>query len=84
MCTTRCEARYASNWQPSREHREALTHPLDQSLQGHTALLQLDSSLDDPSGEIMWGDMGVACFLIEPERLSRCDFSNVLYTWDCG
>jgi len=32
----------------------------------------------------MWGDMGVACFLIEPERLSRCDFSNVLYTWDCG
>jgi len=28
--------------------------------------------------------MGVACFLIEPERLSRCDFSNVLYTWDCS
>lgn len=56
----------------------------NQSLQGHTALLlQLDSSLD-PTGEILWGDMGVACFLIEPERLSRCDFSNVLYTWDCS
>jgi uncharacterized protein YwqG len=57
----------------------------DPSLQGHTALLlQIDSSLDDRSGEILWGDMGVACFLIEPERLSRCDFSHVLYTWDCS
>lgn len=47
--------------------------------QGHTTvLLQIDSS-----DGICWGDGGIASFLIEPGRLSRCDFSNVVYTWDC-
>lgn len=42
-------------------------------------LLQLES------GEaMMWGDCGVANFFIDPEALARCDFSQVLYTWDCG
>lgn len=50
-----------------------------EGLRGHTTvLLQIDSV-----GDICWGDVGVACFLIEPERLSRRDFSTVLYTWDC-
>lgn len=45
----------------------------------HTiCLLQIDS--DD---DIMWGDMGVANFFIEPEKLKKLDFSNVLYNWDC-
>jgi uncharacterized protein YwqG len=52
----------------------------EEKWRGHTTvLLQIDSVGDD----IMWGDMGVASFLIEPQRLSQCDFSNVLYTWDC-
>ena len=34
--------------------------------------------------EICWGDSGVANFFITPEDLAKRDFSNVLYTWDCG
>jgi len=34
--------------------------------------------------EIMWGDAGVANFLINSEDLKNLDFSDVLYTWDCG
>ena len=41
-------------------------------------LLQIDS--DD---EIIWGDVGVATFLITPDALMRCDFSEVHYYWDC-
>ncbi len=49
------------------------------SFKNHTVLLlQIDSI-----GEIMWGDCGVANFFITPEDLKKCDFSNVIYTWDC-
>ncbi len=41
-------------------------------------LFQLDS--DDG---IMWGDSGVANFFISREKLKNCDFSDVLYNWDC-
>lgn len=41
-------------------------------------LFQMDS--DD---KIMWGDMGVANFFIDPADLIRKDFSQVLYNWDC-
>lgn len=41
-------------------------------------LLQLDS--DD---EMMWGDVGVGGFFIDPADLARADFSRVLYSWDC-
>lgn len=37
-------------------------------------------SLDD----ILWGDCGVANFLISEAALRKRDFSRVLYTWDCG
>lgn len=40
-----------------------------------------DGSVED---EILWGDCGVANFFITPEDLAKRDFSNVLYTWDCG
>lgn len=43
-----------------------------------TVLLQIDS--DD---EIMWGDCGIANFLINSEALKKLDFSNVSYHWDC-
>lgn len=43
-----------------------------------TVLLQIDS--DD---EIMWGDCGIANFLINSEALKKLDFSNVSYYWDC-
>ena len=60
-----------------------------EELSGHTVLLfQSDSenggedkNWDD---EICWGDMGVANFFITPEALAKRDFSNVIYTWDCG
>ncbi len=48
-------------------------------LQRHTTVLLMIDSV----GDIDWGDAGVATFLIEPDRLRRCDFSHVLYTWDC-
>lgn len=50
----------------------------------HTVLLlQIDSDGRDED-EILWGDCGVANFFIEPQALEKCDFSNVLYNWDCG
>ncbi len=38
---------------------------------------------DDRKNAIMWGDMGIANFFINPEDLINRDFSNVLYNWDC-
>ena len=50
----------------------------------HDSLLfQMDSDYSG-SGDIMWGDMGVANFFISREALRRRDFSDVLYNWDCG
>ncbi len=50
-------------------------------------LFQLDSESGGGDGwddEIMWGDYGVGNFFISAENLAKCDFSKVLYTWDCG
>ena len=51
-----------------------------------TMLLQIDSeySNQNPDYEIMWGDAGVANFFISGEALKRGDFSEIMYTWDCG
>ena len=43
-----------------------------------TLLFQLDSS-----DYVMWGDVGVANFFINENKLKACDFSDVLYNWDC-
>lgn len=34
------------------------------------------------SDEIMWGDAGVANFLINAEDLKNLDFSDIMYVWD--
>lgn len=34
--------------------------------------------------EILWGDLGTANWLITPEQLAVCDFSQVLFEWACG
>ncbi len=51
-----------------------------------TQLLEMNSEYDptNKKAEIMWGDMGVANFLIKPENLKNLDFSDVMYTWDCS
>ena len=48
-----------------------------------TLLFQMDSEMSDGIDYIMWGDMGVGNFFIDLEDLKNCDFSRVLYTWDC-
>lgn len=45
-----------------------------------TLLLQIDSHDEN---KVMIGDSGVMTFLIPHEKLKACDFSDVLYTWDC-
>ncbi|MBE6888530.1 MAG: DUF1963 domain-containing protein [Ruminococcaceae bacterium] len=47
-----------------------------------TLLFQLDSE-GDGEDEIMWGDCGVGNFFINSDDLKNCDFSRVLYSWDC-
>ena len=47
-----------------------------------TLLFQIDSG-GEGNNEIMWGDSGVANFFINLEDLKVCDFSKVIYTWDC-
>lgn len=34
--------------------------------------------------DIIWGDVGTGSFLISSEKLKACDFSDVLYNYDCG
>ncbi|VEP12852.1 conserved hypothetical protein [Hyella patelloides LEGE 07179] len=46
-------------------------------------LLQIDSDINN-NIEIMWGDCGIGNFFIKKSDLSKLDFSNVLYHWDCG
>lgn len=52
-----------------------------------TVLFQLDSEFADGSDSwddaVMWGDSGVGSFFISAGNLAKCDFSKVLYTWDC-
>lgn len=43
-------------------------------------LLQIDTDADIG---LMWGDMGVANFFIDPEDLRKLDFSSVYFHWDC-
>lgn len=45
-------------------------------------LLQLDSNSDDL--KMSWGDSGVANWRIFEKDLANLDFSNLVYTWDCG
>ena len=47
-------------------------------------LFQMTSQDSKNIGEISWGDAGVVNFFIKPSYLKRLDFSQVLYTWDCG
>ena len=49
-----------------------------------TLLFQMDSDWADTETYVMWGDGGVGNFFISLEDLQRRDFSDVLYTWDCG
>lgn len=46
-------------------------------------LLQIDSESEGKEEYIMWGDCGIANFFIDPEDLKKCDFSKVVYNWDC-
>ena len=45
-------------------------------------LFQLDSDMGT-DWKILWGDCGIGNFFINREKLKNCDFSDVLYTWDC-
>lgn len=42
-------------------------------------LLQLGSN-----DVMQWGDMGIANFFIDTEKLKQQDFSDILYNWDCA
>ena len=43
-----------------------------------------EEAKNDGDGDIMWGDMGTANWLITPQQLADRDFSKVLFEWDCG
>ena len=53
-------------------------------------LFQLGSEWRDtnselyPGRKIMWGDEGICQFFINSFALSRLDFSDVLYNWECS
>ncbi|MBR4224701.1 MAG: DUF1963 domain-containing protein [Oscillospiraceae bacterium] len=55
-------------------------------LEDHTVLLFQLASVYDYDNDIMieWGDDGVADFFITKEDLDALDFSDVLFSWDCG
>lgn len=47
-----------------------------------TVLFELDSVYGDGI-DISWGDGGTGTFLIAKDALLSCDFSKVLYNYDC-
>ena len=57
--------------------------PRDENDDFDTLLLQIDSGKIDDSHEILWGDCGICNFFINSEKLKNCDFSEVIYNWDC-
>ena len=48
-----------------------------------THLLAIVNGYDGNREQVMWGDSGIANFFINREKLRRCDFSDVIYNWDC-
>ncbi len=46
-------------------------------------LFQLDTDCIGDEDVVMWGDSGIGNFFINSEKLKNCDFSDVLYNWDC-
>lgn len=46
-------------------------------------LFQLDSDYGDNGDKVLWGDCGIGNFFINREKLRNCDFSDVIYNWDC-
>lgn len=49
-----------------------------------TLLFQLNSDYEDKYGDlVLWGDCGVGNFFINKEDLKNCNFSKILYNWDC-
>lgn len=52
-----------------------------------TQLFQMTTSDDDDEDEsdfkAMWGDMGIAHFFINRNKLIEKDFSDIMYYWDC-
>ncbi len=55
----------------------------DDYLKYNTLLLQIDSDYDGETTNIIWGDSGICNFFISKDALKRCDFSDVIYNWDC-
>ena len=47
-------------------------------------LMQIDSDSNFANIHIQWGDMGIGNFFIKQSALTKLDFSDVLYNWDCG
>ena len=45
-------------------------------------LFQLDSDMGT-NWNILWGDCGICNFFINRKKLKNCDFSDVIYNWDC-
>ncbi|MBQ9227395.1 MAG: DUF1963 domain-containing protein [Eubacterium sp.] len=48
-----------------------------------TLLLQLDSDFNGGKPLVLWGDSGAAHYFINSDALKNCDFSKVLFYWDC-
>lgn len=57
--------------------------PREGNFEGYDLLLQIDSEGNGKDCYLMWGDSGIANFFIDPEDLKKCDFSKVVYNWDC-
>lgn len=49
----------------------------------YISLLQIDSERFGDSA-IMWGDCGIANFLIHPDDLEKQEFGELIYDFDCG
>ena len=53
----------------------------DETIEPYELLFQM---ISDDDADIIWGDMGVGNFFIQPSALRNLDFSQVIYSYDCS
>ncbi len=56
--------------------------PRSEEYRDYIQLLQIDE-LENEAPFTLWGDSGAGHFFIHPDDLKKCDFSKVLFYWDC-
>ncbi|MEM7590412.1 MAG: DUF1963 domain-containing protein, partial [Cyanobacteria bacterium P01_A01_bin.83] len=68
---------------PNFIHQDPVPHPQYCQEEELILLFQMVSN-QSKAIDIMWADGGICNFFIKRSNLEKLDFTQVLYSWDCG